>query len=352
MSNGTAKPAVFVDRDHTLIDDPGYISEPDQVRLLAGVPPAIARLREAGTPVIVVTNQSGVARGLFTEEQLAAVHQRMQDLLQAEGTGVDAIYYCPYLDGPEAVCEDYRRDSDLRKPKPGLLRLAAREMDLDLKASWMIGDSERDVQAGRAAGCRTVLIDLSARHTHFTHRRDAGATTQMGRNGGVEPSSADHVAADLPSAVEYILTQAEAGAMKHTNEPSDSEPSGEPTCPQTDSSRPEEAETVGKAEHSEATDQQPGPRTARLAGDNAVLREILDELRMIRRQQQHEDFSIGKLAGAIAQAFALCAVGWGLYSWMNAATDPNAADSATVSLLIGIAFQLMALTFFATASKK
>lgn len=178
------RPAIFLDRDNTLIEDPGYIHDPDQVQLLPGVAAAIARARAAGYLAVVVTNQSGLARGRITEAGLDTVHARLRELLVRAGTSLDAIYHCPYLPGEEATVEKYRRDSDLRKPKPGMLLLAAREMNIDLARSWMIGDSDRDVQAGRAAGCRTILIG----------QRDS------------QPPEADHVAADLPSAVEIVLS--------------------------------------------------------------------------------------------------------------------------------------------------
>lgn len=147
-----------MDRDNTLIHDPGYLRHAEHVRLLPGAGEAIAKLRNAGFPVVVVTNQSGIARGYLTEAELAKVHQRMQELLQSSGSGVDAIYYCPFLTGPDAVVDEYRKDSDLRKPKPGMLVQAANELKLDLASSWMIGDSERDIQAGQAVGCKTILI--------------------------------------------------------------------------------------------------------------------------------------------------------------------------------------------------
>lgn len=178
------RPAVFLDRDHTLIDDPGYINDPSQVILLPGVGPAVARLRAACYLAVVVTNQSGLARGRITESQLSAVHARMMELLGAEGTTLDAIYHCPYLPGDEAIVEQYRLDSDLRKPRPGMLLAAAKDLKIDLSRSWMIGDSARDIQAGRAAGCRTILIGKADSQAH----------------------EADHEAADLPSAVEIVLS--------------------------------------------------------------------------------------------------------------------------------------------------
>lgn len=174
-------PAVFLDRDNTLIEDPGYINDPADVILLPGAADALRRFRAAGYRAVVVTNQSGVARGRITEDQLIAVHSRLRELLRAEGAELDAIYYCPYLDGSEASVAAYRRDSELRKPRPGMLLLASRELGLELGRSWMVGDSLRDVEAGRAAGCRTILITDNAeaakeiRATHFARDLSAAA---------------------------------------------------------------------------------------------------------------------------------------------------------------------------------
>jgi D,D-heptose 1,7-bisphosphate phosphatase len=159
------QPAVFLDRDGTLIEDAGYLGDPDQVRLLPGAPEGLARLRQAGFRLVLVSNQSGVARGLFDETALARVHDRLRSELARVGVTLDGAYYCPYLDGPEAVVERYRRDSELRKPKPGMLTQAARELALDLPRSWMVGNSPADVEAGRAAGCRTIRIAENAPST-------------------------------------------------------------------------------------------------------------------------------------------------------------------------------------------
>ena len=113
--------AVFLDRDGTVVEDPGYIGDPDQVQLIPGAAEAINRFSKAGHRVVIVSNQSGVARGMFTEEDLSRVHARLVALLEADGAMLDGAYYCPYLDGPEAKVEAYRGDSDLRKPKPGML---------------------------------------------------------------------------------------------------------------------------------------------------------------------------------------------------------------------------------------
>lgn len=149
--------AVFLDRDNTIIADPGYISHPSQLSLLPGAAHALALLRQMGYLLVVVTNQSGVARGILTERELETIHQRLRALLADEGLDLDAIYYCPHH--PEGTVEEYARESSLRKPSPGMLLLAAEELDIDRMRSWMIGDSYRDIAAGHRAGCRTILIE-------------------------------------------------------------------------------------------------------------------------------------------------------------------------------------------------
>ncbi|HDS83619.1 MAG TPA: D-glycero-beta-D-manno-heptose 1,7-bisphosphate 7-phosphatase [Phycisphaerales bacterium] len=149
--------AVFLDRDDTLISDPGYISDPAQVKLLPHVGQSLSMLKKMGYLLVVVTNQSGIARGIVTEQRLEQIHHHLKKLLADEGVYLDAIYYCPYH--PDGTVEQYTLESDLRKPQPGMLLKAAEELEIDLSQSWMIGDSYRDVAAGTRAGCRTILLD-------------------------------------------------------------------------------------------------------------------------------------------------------------------------------------------------
>ena len=149
--------AIFLDRDDTLIEDPGYISSPEQVKLLEGASESLVALKSLGYKLIVVTNQSGVARGIVTEKTLEKIHDRMKQLLAQNNAFLDRIYYCPYH--PDGVVPKYRKESNCRKPNPGMLLRAVAEMDIDLKQSWCIGNSERDVEAGVRAGCKTILID-------------------------------------------------------------------------------------------------------------------------------------------------------------------------------------------------
>src|SRR5690606_35935184 len=183
------KTAVFWDRDGTLIEDPGYLDNPEGVVLCPGAPEALRRLAEAGYENIITTNQSGVARGLFDEATVQRIHERLADLLASQGAKLDAIYYCPYLEGEEAVVEAYRQASELRKPRPGMLLQAAAERQIELTASWSVGDSLRDAEAGRAAGCRTILVS-----------RD-GAEVSTGGAG----RAVDFVAGSLIEAAEIIL---------------------------------------------------------------------------------------------------------------------------------------------------
>lgn len=141
--------AVFLDRDGTIAEDVNYCRRPEDFRLLPWAAEAIAVLNRAGMPVVVVTNQSGIARGYFDWETLQAIHDKMRAELAGAGARVDAIYVCPHHPGDGCPC---------RKPKPGLLVRAASDLGIDLGASYMIGDREMDVLAGQACGCTTILV--------------------------------------------------------------------------------------------------------------------------------------------------------------------------------------------------
>lgn len=152
------RPAVFFDRDNTLIVGHDYIGDPARVELVAGAPAAIAKCRSMGFAVVVISNQSGVARGMFGEADVHAVNKKLDSLLLASNGGavIDRHEYCPFH--PDAKIDAYRQDSFLRKPKPGMILAAADAMALDLGGSWVVGDAPRDIAAGKAAGCRAILI--------------------------------------------------------------------------------------------------------------------------------------------------------------------------------------------------
>jgi D-glycero-D-manno-heptose 1,7-bisphosphate phosphatase len=148
--------AVFIDRDGTISDEVGYVNHPSRLRLLPGSAEAIRSLNENGWLAVVITNQSGVARGYFTEAVLAETNEVMRRELAAAGARIDALYYCPHH--PSAGEAPYRQDCECRKPKPGLIHRAAVDLEVDLAQSWMIGDRYGDVALAHAAGVRSALV--------------------------------------------------------------------------------------------------------------------------------------------------------------------------------------------------
>ena len=149
-------PAVFIDKDGTLVDDLPFNVDPQRIRLAEGAGMALRRLQVLGFRLIVVTNQSGIARGLFPETAIDAVRDRLAALLAAHEVRLDAFEYCPHW--PHGRVARYAFACDCRKPLPGMLLRASDRLVLDLNASWMIGDILDDIEAGRRAGCRTILI--------------------------------------------------------------------------------------------------------------------------------------------------------------------------------------------------
>ncbi len=153
--------AIIFDRDNTLIHNDGDLGDPKAVRLCEGAAIAIATFRGMGYKIVVVTNQGGVARGRFTCADVEAVHHKINELLKAEAdAAIDRFYYCPYH--PQGTVPEFRSEHPWRKPKPGMLHQAAKDLGLDLQRSWVIGDQARDIQAGAAAGAWTIW--LSADH--------------------------------------------------------------------------------------------------------------------------------------------------------------------------------------------
>jgi histidinol-phosphate phosphatase family protein len=187
----TATPAVFFDKDGTLVEDVPYNVDPAKVRLAQGAAASLARVCAAGYRAIVVSNQSGVARGLFDEAALDPVSERVATLAGHAGGRIDGFYYCPHH--PDGVRAEFARACACRKPAPGLLRRAACEHGIDLGRSWLVGDILDDVEAGRAAGCRSVLLDTGAetvwqrspeREPHYVAGSLAEATTIILGEGG------------------------------------------------------------------------------------------------------------------------------------------------------------------------
>ena len=259
--------AVFLDRDNTLIVNDEDLGDPEDVRLIDGVAEGLTILRKAGFRLVVVSNQGGVARGKFTEDDVDAVHQRIATLA-SESAGVpdlvDRFYYCPYH--PEATIEEYRRDHPWRKPRPGMLLQAARDLDIDLAASWMIGDQPRDVIAGRAAGCRTVLVI----------REGSEAA------GDVQPTVQ---AATFRDAVETILEHAA-------------------TAPPPSTTAKMNGDASGSAESEIAA---ASPRWSdRSAGTRELKRAVLDLTEELRGQRlRRAEFTAFRLAAGLCQLLAI-----------------------------------------------
>lgn len=188
--------AVFLDRDGVLVEDVDLLTRADQLHLLPGVPAALNALRNTGFVLVVVSNQPVVARGLVTEEEVATIHTELDGLmLAAGGPAMDRYYFCPHH--PKGTLPVYRLDCDCRKPKPGLLWRAARELNLDLRTSFLVGDRITDIIAGARAGCRTVLVE-TGKHLAKPIETSEPLDTTIGP---------DQVCADLPAATEWILSQ-------------------------------------------------------------------------------------------------------------------------------------------------
>ncbi len=141
--------AVFLDRDGTIIEDEGYLADASRIRLMPGATDALRSFRARGMMLVIVSNQSGIPRGLITPEQHAEVDARVKAILAEKGVPLDAAYYCAHLPGADCAC---------RKPRPGMIEQAAREHAIELPRSIMVGDKMSDVAAGRAAGCITALL--------------------------------------------------------------------------------------------------------------------------------------------------------------------------------------------------
>ena len=150
------RPAVFIDRDGTISEEVGYINHPSRFRVFPYAARAIKLLNDQGWLVVIITNQAGVARGYFSESMIETVHDNLRQELRDEGAQVDGIYYCAHH--PTVGEPPYRQDCDCRKPKPGLITRATKDLDVSLEQSWMIGDRYGDVELARNAGVRSALV--------------------------------------------------------------------------------------------------------------------------------------------------------------------------------------------------
>jgi D-glycero-D-manno-heptose 1,7-bisphosphate phosphatase len=185
------RPAVFLDRDGTLIEEVGYVNHVSRVRLLPGAGEAVRRLRAAGWTVVVVTNQAGLARGYLSPELVEAANLELARQLAELGTALDGIYVCPHH--PTEGVGALRIECDCRKPRPGLVQRAAAELDLDLERSVVVGDKPSDIELAAAVHARGVLVLTGLGRGEWEHRRASF------------PVAPDHVADDLAGAAGWLL---------------------------------------------------------------------------------------------------------------------------------------------------
>ena len=170
MTSGRA--AAFLDRDGTITSERGYVTRPEDVALIEGAAAAIRELNEAGILAVIISNQSGVARGLMSEEDMAAVHAATESLLSADGARLSGAYYCP--NHPDGTVERYTRDATCRKPALGMLELAVRDLDIDVARSTMVGDQVTDVEFANRAGIPAVLVMTGKGAAHLELARERG----------------------------------------------------------------------------------------------------------------------------------------------------------------------------------
>lgn len=302
------RPAIFFDRDNTLIACDGYLGDPSQVVLVDGAAAAVARARQLGFATVVVSNQSGVARGMFDEEAVHAVNAKLDMLLLASHPGavIDRHSFCPYH--PEGTVEQYRHDSQLRKPKPGMILEAARTLALDLSRSWVIGDAPRDIEAGVAAGCRTILFHDPAL------AKSPAATADM----TVQP---EYVCSTLKEAIEYIERHPTLHEDQSHSEDAPLAEEAQP-APQILPPPARPAANVQPSPNIRLLAQPAVPGTGKAAADpratiqlpqsapdklESLAEQILQEIKR-HREQPHHDFSVPKLLAGVVQVLAIGAL--------------------------------------------
>jgi D-glycero-D-manno-heptose 1,7-bisphosphate phosphatase len=313
--------AIFLDRDETLIEDPGYISGPEQVKLLEGVPEALTEFGDMGYKLIVVSNQSGVARGIVTEKALGEIHDRLKQLLAEKGAHLDAIYYCPYH--PDGLVRKYRKESEDRKPNPGMLLTAADQMDIDLSCSWALGNSSRDIEAGRRVGCKTILIDSPSHRINY-------------EPGQPKP---DYKAVNMKEAVNIIKKHHRSSG----EQPIEAQPlptqQTHPLPTQQTQPQPRPVEPVRETQRKKIHVDSSTPDGM----NEQLLSSILEQLKIMHRADMFEEFTMIRVIAGIVQVLVFLCLLVSVWLLMN----PGRGDNLLFAAIgFAIVFQLMALTFY------
>lgn len=209
MGENKRQAAVFLDRDGTINEEVGYLDRLEKLRLVPGAAEAIRLINESGMKAVVVTNQSGVARGIFDEAFVAEVHARLREMLGEHGAVLDGVYFCPHH--PTEGRGRYLRSCDCRKPSPGLLLRAAEELSLDPERSTMIGDTLKDIEAAARIGARGILVRTGYGAEAVDALGRAADPRRMSPEAEDAPRLGDrvirpvHIAGDLLAAVRWLL---------------------------------------------------------------------------------------------------------------------------------------------------
>jgi D-glycero-D-manno-heptose 1,7-bisphosphate phosphatase len=322
--------AIFLDRDDTIIEDTGYINSAEQVKLIPAAAQALVELRKMGYKLIVVSNQSGIARGLLTEQALAQIHERLKQLLAEHNAYLDRIYYCPYL--PDGAVGKYRKDSDWRKPKPGMFLAAAKEMKINMAQSWMIGNAYIDVAAGKAAGCRTILIKSNIKPP--VKKPDDPDPDFETINLREAVNVVKRELTRKPAPPQPQITQAETPPQQIAPqiEPQQIQPQEKPQIPdeETPIEQPQETKTVNLTVSESGRTEQ-------------LLEEIKFLLKSHHRSEQFTEFSAMKLFAGVLQVLVMfCLV---VAVWYK--LSPTGKDNAVLTAIgFAITLQLIALTLY------
>jgi D,D-heptose 1,7-bisphosphate phosphatase len=297
-----------------------------------------------GYKLVIVSNQSAVARGIVTEEVLGQIHERLMQLLEEAGAYLDHIYYCPYH--PEGVVPRYRRNSDMRKPSPGMLLEAGKDFDIDLTESWIVGNSPVDIEAGTRAGCRTILLD--------------------GRSGRerLKPDQIipDYRAVNLKEVVNIIKMHARTLRKQPVEAAPAVEPSPQPVVePKSAPPEPSVPQQQELPRQQELPQQQELPRQQELPQQQAppeqaseqkpseqltteqLLTGILDQLKVIRRTSMYGEFYISRFFAGVIQVLVILCLLASIYFLLSPARQLN---PILITLGFAILLQLMALTFY------